>query len=128
MDAFATAEGTELSSIDVGPTWFTSAAGALPTPPRPLTGSVATYVSLPRDEHWSIPTITDDLDEPDEHVRLRVATFPEEGRPLGEELGSVPSFVMAQSAIGTGNETSTRWASRISEARQFGAPLMPHVQ
>ena len=34
------------------------------------------YVSLPRDEHWSLPTITDDLDEPDEHDRIRVATFP----------------------------------------------------
>jgi len=34
------------------------------------------YVSVPRDEHWSIPTITGDPDEPDEHVRIRVATFP----------------------------------------------------
>jgi hypothetical protein len=89
------ATGTELSSTDVDPQWFTDHTGEEPLPSRPLS---QTYL-LPWTEvppgaltaELTIPTVADTEDEPDEVVRMRmkVAGWETEGPELGTVTGTV---------------------------------------
>ncbi|GAA2501163.1 hypothetical protein [Winogradskya humida] len=68
------AGGNELSSTDVDPQWFLDITGEDPEPSRPLSGTWATpYVYFEPGQtagDLSIPTVTDDLAEPEETVEL----------------------------------------------------------
>jgi hypothetical protein len=89
------AGGTELSSTDVDPDWFTEQTGEDPLPSRPLS---ETYLE-PSDEvpageltaGLSIPTVTDAVAEPDEVVRLRV--YVADGGEEPTEVGTVTGTV-----------------------------------
>jgi hypothetical protein len=88
--------GTELSSTDVDPAWFTEQTSEDPLPSRPLseTGLVP-WTGLPPGKltgDLTIPTVADPVDEPDELVRmeLMVAGWDDEEPP---ELGTVPGTV-----------------------------------
>jgi hypothetical protein len=68
--------GPELSSTDVDPQWFADYSGESTEPSRPLSDTyVASVVMLAPGELTAdliVPTVTDDVDEPDEQVRLEV--------------------------------------------------------
>ncbi|WP_037676605.1 hypothetical protein [Streptomyces griseus] len=82
--------GTELSTKDVDPQWFTDATGESPDPERPLSKvdwlSVGTAVPAGQTSaEISLPTVTDRVTEPVESVRFRhiddMSGEPEEGGP-----------------------------------------------
>jgi hypothetical protein len=69
-------DGPELSSTDVDPEWFRQYSTQNPEPSRPLSetyvASVAVLAPGELTAEMIVPTVTDDLDEPDEQVRLDV--------------------------------------------------------
>jgi len=88
--------GTELSSTDVDPTWFTDQTGEEPLPSRPLSQTyLQPYTEVPPGEltgELTIPTVADSVDEPDEvvQIELRQAGRGEEEPPvLGTVTGTV---------------------------------------
>ncbi|MFI5494811.1 alpha/beta hydrolase family protein [Actinoplanes sp. NPDC051859] len=72
------AAGAELSSTDVDPTWFENFGFEDPEPSRPLsTTPVGAYVPIEPGEtsaDLTVPTIADDVAEPDEVVELHFET------------------------------------------------------
>jgi hypothetical protein len=87
------ATGTELSSTDVDPEWFTDNTGEEPLPSRPLSETyLLPWAGVPPGELTAdliIPTVTDAEDETDEVVqmRLQVGGSGEDEEPI--ELGTV---------------------------------------
>jgi hypothetical protein len=87
------AAGTELSSTDVDPTWFTETSGEDPLPSRPLSetglplGAGVPPAELTAD--LTIPTVADGETEPDEVVRLRLVLGGEDPPELGTVTGTV---------------------------------------
>jgi len=85
--------GTELSSADVDPTWFTERTGEDPLPSRPLSqtnlllGAEVQPGELTAD--LTVPTVADGADEPDEVVRLRLALGAEDPPEPGVVTGTV---------------------------------------
>jgi hypothetical protein len=72
------ASGAELSTTDVDPEWFEWHWGESPLPSRPLSETGLILVAyVPPGEltaDVTIPTITDQVVEPEEHVRMRTET------------------------------------------------------
>jgi hypothetical protein len=89
------ATGTELSSTDVDPTWFTDNSGEDPLPSRPLSETyLLPWTGVQAGEltaDLTIPTVTDSADEPDEVVQLHPTIFgwEEEAPELGTVTGTV---------------------------------------
>jgi hypothetical protein len=89
------AAGTELSSTDVDPTWFTELTGEDPLPSRPLSETyLLPWTGVPAGEltaELTVPTVTDTADEPDEvlQMQLFVVGWDEEGPELGTVTGTV---------------------------------------
>jgi hypothetical protein len=89
------ATGTELSSTDVDPAWFTDHTGEDPLPARPLSKSyVLPWTEVPPGSltaELTIPTVADTEDEPDEVVQLGVTVvgLDTEGPELGVVTGTV---------------------------------------
>ncbi|RSM67858.1 hypothetical protein DMB66_14880 [Actinoplanes sp. ATCC 53533] len=90
------ATGTELSSTDVDPTWFTEQTGEEPLPSRPLSQTyLQPYTEVAPGElagELTIPTVVDSTDEPDEVVQIeltRSGRGEEEPPPLGTVTGTV---------------------------------------
>jgi hypothetical protein len=76
----APADGTELSSADVDPTWFENATGEPPLPARPLSrAGVWLWATVPAGKLtavMTVPTVTDDVAETEELLRIQLVTYP----------------------------------------------------
>jgi hypothetical protein len=87
--------GTELSSADVDPTWFTEQTGEDPLPARPLSQTYARpWAGVPSGEltaELTVPTVVDTEQEPDEVVQLRMLLAGSDEEPT--ELGTVTGTV-----------------------------------
>jgi hypothetical protein len=90
------ASGTELSSTDVDPTWFTEQTGEEPLPSRPLSQTfLQPYTELAPGAltgELTIPTVADSADEPDEVVQMELRQSgegDEEPPTLGTVTGTV---------------------------------------
>jgi hypothetical protein len=85
--------GPELSSTDVDPVWFGERTGEDPAPSRPLSETfLQTYVDVVPGEttaELTVPTVTDDVAEPDEYIRLELSG----SVPGAETLGTVTGRV-----------------------------------
>jgi hypothetical protein len=91
-ETLAPATAPELSSTDVDPEWFFSMTGEEPEPSRPLSETyLQPYAEVVPGETTSdltIPTIADDLAEPDEQIRLQLYSTVTEAS-IGSVTGTV---------------------------------------
>lgn len=82
----------ELSSTDVDPQWFTDLTGEDPEPSRPLSETYlmpyAEVVPGALTGELTVPTITEDVAEPAEQVRLELHSTVAED-PIGSVIGTV---------------------------------------
>ncbi|MCA2218743.1 hypothetical protein [Jidongwangia harbinensis] len=86
--ALPPAAGTELSTTDVDPAWFTDNTGEPVEPSRPLSQTwVTPYVFVGPDAgtgELTVPTVTDPLTEPDEAVELHFLEYAD--APVPDEV------------------------------------------
>lgn len=75
-------DGAVLSTVDVDPDWL-ARAGQSPQPERPLARGLSYSLTVPAGAvtaELAVPTVADDLAEPDEHLRLGIdALTPDDG-------------------------------------------------
>jgi hypothetical protein len=97
--ALAPSAGDELSSTDVDPQWLATTTGSQPTPSRPLSRFANFVISIRPGQsqiELSVPTIADDLAEPDEHLLFRLQSY------ASDPTGAVPAAVdLTGTVIGT---------------------------
>lgn len=74
--------GTELSTTDVDPAWLADISGELPLPERPLSEvELFLYADVPPGQltaEVSVPTVTDQVAEPEESFRMGMYEFDED--------------------------------------------------
>jgi hypothetical protein len=74
------ATGSELSTTDVDPDWFTENSGEDPEPSRPLSGTglqlFAAFEPGTTSAEITVPTVADGAAEGAEHVRFQVLLYP----------------------------------------------------
>ncbi|MFJ7988663.1 alpha/beta hydrolase family protein [Streptomyces sp. NPDC096351] len=83
------ADGTELSTADLDPTWLREQLGELPSPPVPLSaiafGGLNLPVSVPAGATTAevrLPTARDGVGEPVESLRARLTTYDADWEPV----------------------------------------------